>query len=101
MMTWHSLQVPHLGLDAARESAKKKVQDVHFEPKNTDLDQPKEGEHDDEEHSGGNRWAGGVRFFQPISHLFSLHPRLAEETQQAWVAVGATNVSTREAISNR
>ncbi|KAF8909617.1 AAA domain-containing protein [Gymnopilus junonius] len=56
----HGLQVPHLGLDAAREAAKKKVQDVQFEPKNTDLDQPKEGEHDDKEHSGGNRWAGGT-----------------------------------------
>ncbi|KDR77148.1 hypothetical protein GALMADRAFT_246376 [Galerina marginata CBS 339.88] len=56
----HGLQVPHLGLDAAREAAKKKVQDVHFEPKKTDLDQPKEGEHDDKQHSGGNRWAGGT-----------------------------------------
>jgi len=54
------LQVPHLGLDAAREAAKKKVKDVQFDPKQTDLDQPKEGEHDDKEHSGGNKWAGGV-----------------------------------------
>jgi von Willebrand factor A domain-containing protein 8 len=44
----------------ARETTKKKVQDIHFEPKNTSLDQPKEGEHDDKEHSGGNKWAGGV-----------------------------------------
>lgn len=50
-----------MGLDAAREAAKKKVKDIHFEPKDTSLDQPKEGEHDDKEHSGGNRWAGGVR----------------------------------------
>ncbi|KAF4613211.1 hypothetical protein D9613_011059 [Agrocybe pediades] len=56
----HGLQVPHLGLDAARETAKKKVQDIHFEPKDTSLDQPKEGEHDDKEHSGGNKWAGGT-----------------------------------------
>lgn len=54
------LQVPHLGLDAAREAAKKKVKDIQFDPKQTDLDQPKEGEHDDKEHSGGNKWAGGV-----------------------------------------
>jgi len=56
----YRLQVPNLGLDAARENVKKKVQDIHFEPKSTSLDQPKEGEHDDKEHSGGNRWAGGV-----------------------------------------
>ncbi|KAJ3505514.1 hypothetical protein NLJ89_g7376 [Agrocybe chaxingu] len=56
----HGLEVPHLGLDAAREAAKKKVQEIQFEPKETSLDQPKEGEHDDKEHSGGNRWAGGT-----------------------------------------
>jgi hypothetical protein len=55
-------------LDAAREAAKKKVKDIQFDPKQTDLDQPKEGEHDDKEHSGGNKWAGGVSslfFFSP------------------------------------
>ncbi|KAF8150343.1 AAA domain-containing protein [Pholiota molesta] len=56
----HGLEVPSLGLEAAREAAKKKVQDVHFEPKQTDLDQPKEGKHDDKEHHGGNTWAGGT-----------------------------------------
>jgi phosphate-selective porin len=61
------LQVPHLGFDAAREAAKKKVKDIQFNPKQTDLDQPKEGEHDDKEHSGGNKWAGGVSLFFLIS----------------------------------
>ncbi|KAJ7628770.1 AAA domain-containing protein [Roridomyces roridus] len=56
----HGLSVPHLGLAAAREAAKKKIKDVQFEPKNTELGEPKEGEHDDKEHSGGNKWAGGT-----------------------------------------
>ncbi|KAJ6562445.1 AAA domain-containing protein [Mycena capillaripes] len=51
---------PHLGLAAAREAAAKKIQDVKFEPKNTELGEPKEGEHDDKEHHGGNKWAGGT-----------------------------------------
>ncbi len=55
------LQVKHLGIDAAR-SAAKKIEDAHFEPDKTDLNGPKKGEHDDKEHSGGNKWAGGVRF---------------------------------------
>ncbi|KAF8056895.1 AAA domain-containing protein, partial [Lyophyllum atratum] len=56
----HGLQVPHLGLNAAREAAKKKVQDIQFQPTNTELDEPKEGVHDDKEHSGGNTYAGGT-----------------------------------------
>ncbi|KAJ7216377.1 AAA domain-containing protein [Mycena pura] len=56
----HGLSVPHLGLAAAREAASKKIQDVKFEPKHTELGEPKEGEHDDKEHHGGNRWAGGT-----------------------------------------
>ncbi|KXN89721.1 von Willebrand factor A domain-containing protein 8 [Leucoagaricus sp. SymC.cos] len=55
----HGLQVPHLGLDAAREAAKK-VKDVEFEPTNKALDGPKEGKHDNEEHSGGDTYAGGT-----------------------------------------
>ncbi|KAJ6453645.1 AAA domain-containing protein [Mycena vitilis] len=51
---------PHLGLAAAREAASKKIQDVKFEPKETELGEPKEGDHDDKEHSGGNKWAGGT-----------------------------------------
>ncbi|KAF7319254.1 hypothetical protein HMN09_00262900 [Mycena chlorophos] len=58
----HGLNVPHLGLEAAREAATKKIQDVKFEPKDgeTGLTEPKEGDIDDKEHSGGNRWQGGT-----------------------------------------
>lgn len=55
----HGLEVPNLGLDAAREAAKK-VKDVEFEPANKTLDEPKEGKHDDKEHSGGDTYAGGT-----------------------------------------
>ncbi|KIY70240.1 hypothetical protein CYLTODRAFT_488278 [Cylindrobasidium torrendii FP15055 ss-10] len=55
----NGLQVSHLGLDAARESAKK-IEDIQFVPKETDLAGPKEGKHDDEDHHGGNTWAGGT-----------------------------------------
>ncbi|KAG5641083.1 hypothetical protein DXG03_006055, partial [Asterophora parasitica] len=56
----HGLQVPHLGLDAAREASKKKVQEIQFEPTKADLSEPKAGKHDDKEHSGGNTFAGGT-----------------------------------------
>ncbi|KAF9269491.1 hypothetical protein L218DRAFT_915635 [Marasmius fiardii PR-910] len=58
----HGLDVPHLGLDAARESAKKKnpIKDFEYTPKNTDLSEPKEGVHDNKQHQGGNRYAGGT-----------------------------------------
>ena len=56
------LVVKRLGLDAAREASRKKILDVEYEPKNTDLSQPKFGKVDpkNEPHSGGNTWAGGV-----------------------------------------
>lgn len=54
------LKVSHLGLDAAREAAKKQIKDIQYKPKNTELGEPKEGQHDDKEHEGGNTWAGGV-----------------------------------------
>ncbi|RDB28140.1 von Willebrand factor A domain-containing protein 8 [Hypsizygus marmoreus] len=60
ILSHHGLKVPHLGLDAAREAAKKKVQEIQFEPTKTDLSEPKEGKHDDKEHSGGNTYAGGT-----------------------------------------
>ncbi|KAJ7224765.1 AAA domain-containing protein [Mycena rebaudengoi] len=60
ILTHHGLSVPHLGLAAAREAASKKIQEIKFEPKSTELSEPKEGEHDDKEHSGGNKWAGGT-----------------------------------------
>lgn len=66
-----SLKVKYLGLDAARASATdalgKRVRDIKFEPKgSTSLNEPKYGKEDprNEEHHGGNTWAGGVR------HLF-------------------------------
>lgn len=59
----HSLQVQHLGLEAAREASKKKVLDLKFEPKgDTSLDKPKFGKEDpaNKPHTGGNTWAGGT-----------------------------------------
>ncbi|PFH48924.1 hypothetical protein AMATHDRAFT_148764 [Amanita thiersii Skay4041] len=56
----HGLKVQHLGIDAAREAAKKKIEDIEFEPRAKTASGPKEGDHDDKEHSGGNRWAGGT-----------------------------------------
>ncbi|KAH6910612.1 AAA domain-containing protein [Coprinopsis sp. MPI-PUGE-AT-0042] len=56
----HGLDVPNLGLEAARSVAKKKVQDVEFTPKDDSLGGPKEGKHDDKDHHGGNTWAGGT-----------------------------------------
>lgn len=61
-----SLKVKHLGIEAAREAAKRRVSDIKFEPKGkTDLSEPKFGKEDpkNEEHSGGNTWAGGVSIF--------------------------------------
>ncbi|KAF8625067.1 hypothetical protein AX15_005549 [Amanita polypyramis BW_CC] len=55
----NGFKVKHLGIDAAREVVKK-VGEVEFKPKNTDLKGPKEGDHDNEEHFGGNKWAGGT-----------------------------------------
>ncbi|TDL27843.1 hypothetical protein BD410DRAFT_781753 [Rickenella mellea] len=58
----HGLKVDRLGIDAARETSKKQVKDVKFEPKNTELNEPKYGKEDpkNEEHHGGNTWAGGT-----------------------------------------
>jgi hypothetical protein len=58
--TVSSLRVDNLGLEAAREAAKKRILNFQYEPKSTDLDIPKEGKHDDEPHEGGNTFAGGV-----------------------------------------
>ena len=66
------LQVAHLGLDAARGAAKKKVHDIEFTPKETSLDEPKEGIHDDKEHSGGNTYAGGVCLTTSILNIADL-----------------------------
>ncbi|KAI0643818.1 AAA domain-containing protein [Trametes meyenii] len=59
----HGLVVKNLGIGAAREAAQKKVLDVKFEPKgSTSLSEPKFGkvDPDNEAHTGGNTWAGGV-----------------------------------------
>ncbi|EPT01986.1 hypothetical protein FOMPIDRAFT_1119374 [Fomitopsis schrenkii] len=59
----HGLLVKHLGLEAAREATQKKVLDLQFNPKgNTDVSSPKFGKEDpdNQPHSGGNTWAGGV-----------------------------------------
>ena len=55
-----------LGISAAREATEKKVLDLKFEPKgDTSLNKPKYGKEDpnNEAHTGGNTWAGGVRHF--------------------------------------
>lgn len=59
-----------MGLDAAREAVKK-IQDVEFDPKETELGEPKEGKDDpnNEEHQGGNTWAGGVGSSSPFIRL--------------------------------
>ncbi|KAI0372412.1 hypothetical protein BV20DRAFT_939833 [Pilatotrama ljubarskyi] len=59
----HGLVVKNLGIGAAREAAQKKVLDVKFEPKgDTTLSEPKYGKDDpdNQPHTGGNTWAGGV-----------------------------------------
>ena len=57
------LVVKNVGINAAREAAKKQVLDLKFDPKgDTSLSQPKFGKEDpnNEAHTGGNTWAGGV-----------------------------------------
>jgi hypothetical protein len=59
----YSLAVKNVGLDAARQVVQKKVLDIKFEPSgSSSLDKPKFGQEDpnNEPHTGGNRWAGGV-----------------------------------------
>ncbi|KAF7790654.1 hypothetical protein EIP86_001610 [Pleurotus ostreatoroseus] len=58
----HGLVVKHVGLNAAREEAKK-VLDIKYEPKgDTALSAPKFGKEDpnNSPHTGGNTWAGGT-----------------------------------------
>lgn len=52
-----------VGLEAARETTRKRVLDVKYEPKgDTSLSHPKYGKVDPNNapHTGGNTWAGGV-----------------------------------------
>ncbi|KAI0036975.1 AAA domain-containing protein [Vararia minispora EC-137] len=57
------LQLHGLGMQRAgtEQENRKKVLDVAFEPKKTDLDRPKFGKEDPDNapHTGGNTWAGG------------------------------------------
>ncbi|KAJ3534193.1 hypothetical protein NM688_g7173 [Phlebia brevispora] len=58
----HGLIVKRVGLEAAREEARK-VLDIKYEPKgDTSLSQPKYGKEDpnNNPHTGGNTWAGGT-----------------------------------------
>ena len=60
---YYRLVVKNVGIDAAREAAKKQVLDLKFDPKgDTSLSHPKFGKEDpnNEAHTGGNTWAGGV-----------------------------------------
>lgn len=96
------LQVPHLGLDAAREASNKIVHEIQFEPEETDLSEPKEGEHDDKEHSGGNTYAGGVSVLPNLLWGASLRRhRLVEEIPLVWVAVADISDYSKEEKSNR
>lgn len=45
----HGLITEDIGLTRPEDS--QDIEDVHFEPKDTGLSEPKEGVHDDEEHS--------------------------------------------------
>ncbi|GAA5899817.1 uncharacterized protein JCM6883_005995 [Sporobolomyces salmoneus] len=68
----YKLGVDKVGIDAVRgtgggekhgevETSKKKPEVVEFEPTgDTSLSEPKFGKIDDEEHTGGNTWAGGT-----------------------------------------
>ena len=92
-----------MGLDAAREVVKK-VNDVEFESTNKILDEPKEGQHDDKEHSGGDTYAGGVGlhfieiYSTRCSHAF---PRQEVVAPLAWEAWEATNAFTRAGTLSR
>ena len=100
-----SLQVSHLGLDAAREAAKKQVNEITFEPANAEPDGPKEGAHDDKQHSGGNTFAGGVSAAR--DPYIAIRPnddgakRQAGVIRLVWADEADTNDCSRVAISSR
>jgi len=78
------LQARHLGLDAAREAAKKKIQDIEFVPQSNELSEPKEGKHDDMDHQGGNTFAGGV------SLMFAIFPLICVLN---WIKTGVQDTA--------
>ena len=82
---------------------KKKVQDVEFTPKDGPMGDPKEGKHDDKEHSGGNTWAGGVClvFIVHLQILIPLHHRLEDGVPRGLEARAGTSACTKVAISSR
>ena len=60
-----------VGLDAVREEAKH-IKNLAFKPSgSTDLKEPKFGKEDpkNEEHVGGNTWAGGVSYLSLFNNL--------------------------------
>lgn len=102
----YSLVVKNLGLNAAREATKRKVLDIKFEPKgDTKLDKPKFGKEDpdNEPHSGGNTWAGGVGVIGLVSafEFYLRFCRLAGGILLGWEGVEVTCVSTKVMISSR
>lgn len=80
---------------------------MKFEPTgDTKLDKPKFGKQDpdNEPHSGGNTWAGGVSVLGITTIYFTVTHgvcRLAEGTLRDWVGAEVTCVYTKGMISNR
>lgn len=92
-----------MGLDAVRETVKK-VNDVEFEPTNKTLDEPKEGKHDDKEHSGGDTYAGGVGLlFIEVKKMkcSGASSRREVVVLLAWEAWEVTNAFTRAETLSR
>ena len=95
-----------VGLDAVREDTEK-IKDIAFKPSgSTDVSEPKYGKEDpkDEEHSGGNTWAGGVSCHSSLCvwyiRLFYPHRRGAEIRLVLAVEVVTCGCS-RVTISNK
>lgn len=102
------LKVQHLGLDAAREASSKKRNEVKFEPKGKEkVKGPKEGREDpnNEEHSGGGTWAGGVSHLCGVNPILLAHhwsaPRREGVTPQVLAVAAATSASTKATKSSR
>ncbi|KAI0061227.1 hypothetical protein BV25DRAFT_1857935 [Artomyces pyxidatus] len=55
----HGLRVKHVGLDAAREAAQKRVLDLDFQPKPKDEEKQREGNDGSQGQQGGGNRAGG------------------------------------------
>jgi hypothetical protein len=82
---------------------KKKQLDMQFDPQETSLDKPKHGQEDPSGggHTGGNTFAGGVRFLLAEFHKYTLMLyRLVGAILPAWVVVGDSNVSIGRATTS-